>query len=141
MHLLRPRNQRKGAIADVEFEGEPYGAGVSFLIGNAPPGIGPPLHKHPYAEVCIVRSGQAAMTVDGQDIVAQAGDIVVIGPGTPHRFISTGDERLDMVCIHANSRFIIEGLGDRHGEGTDLRRSSGANVLSDNADMPRCSRS
>ena len=133
LHLLRPRNQRKGAIADVEFEGEPYAAGVSFFLGNAPPGIGPPLHNHSYAEVCIVRSGQAAMTLDGQDIVAQAGDIVVIGPGTPHRFVSTGDERLDMMCIHANSQFIIEWLGDRRREGTDLRRGTGANVMSDNA--------
>jgi mannose-6-phosphate isomerase-like protein (cupin superfamily) len=135
LHLLRPRNQRKGAIADVEFEGEPYGAGVSFFLGNALPGIGPPLHKHPYAEVCIVRSGQAAMTVDGQDIVAHAGDIVVIGPGTPHRFVSTGDEQLEMACIHANSHFIIEWLGDRSGEGTDLRSDAGTNVLSDNAKL------
>ena len=73
------------------------------------------------------------MTLDGQDIVAQAGDIVVIGPGTPHRFVSTGDERLDMMCIHANSQFIIEWLGDRRREGTDLRRGTGANVMSDNA--------
>ncbi len=124
LRLLRPSEQRRGAIADVEFEGEPYGAGVSFFLGNALSGRGPPLHKHPYAEVCIVRSGQAAMTVKGQDIVAHAGDIVVIGSGTPHRFVAIGDERLDMVCIHANSRFIIEWLSDRRGDGTDLRRNA-----------------
>lgn len=112
-HLLKPNDQRKGAIADVEFEGGPYGAGVCFLLGNAPPGRGPPLHKHPYAEVCVVRSGQVAMTVDGREVIARPGDIAVIGPGTPHRFVGIGDERLDMVCIHATSRFIIEWLSDR----------------------------
>jgi mannose-6-phosphate isomerase-like protein (cupin superfamily) len=67
-HILHRRDQRKGAIATVEFEGEPYCAG--------------------------------------------AGDIVVIGPATPHRFAAIGDERLDMVCAHASDRFIIECLSD-----------------------------
>ena len=48
------------------------------------------------------------MTVAGEEVVAGAGDIVVIGPETPHRFVAIGDERLDMICIHASDRFIIE---------------------------------
>ncbi len=111
-HILRRGDQRQGAIAAVEFEGQPYGAGVSFFLGDLAPGKGPGLHKHPYAETCIVRSGQAAMTVDGEEVVAGPGDIVVIGPGAPHRFTAVGEERLDMVCIHASDRFIIEWLND-----------------------------
>lgn len=110
--ILKPCDQRKGAIAAVEFEGEPYGAGVSFFEGNLPPGKGPGLHQHPYPETCIVLSGQAAMVVDGEQVLAGAGDIVVIGPATPHRFTAIGDERLNMVCVHASSRFIIERLSD-----------------------------
>jgi mannose-6-phosphate isomerase-like protein (cupin superfamily) len=108
--VLKPSDQRKGAIAKVEFEGEPYGAGVSFFVGNLPPGKGPGLHQHPYAETCIVLSGQAAMIIDGEEVVASAGDIVVIAPATPHCFTAGGDERLDMVCIHASERFVIESL-------------------------------
>ena len=113
-HILHRRDQRKGAIATVEFEGDPYGAGVSFFLGNLPPGKGPRRHQHPYAETCIVLSGQAAMLVDGEEVVAGAGDIdiVVIGSATPHRFTAIGDERLDMVCVHASDRFMIEGLSD-----------------------------
>jgi mannose-6-phosphate isomerase-like protein (cupin superfamily) len=111
-HILNRRDQRKGAIAAVEFEGQPYGAGISFLKGNLPPGKGPGLHKHPYAETCIVLSGQAAMVVDGEEVVAVAGDIVVIGPATPHRFTATGEGQLDMVCVHASDRVIIERLSD-----------------------------
>jgi mannose-6-phosphate isomerase-like protein (cupin superfamily) len=110
--ILNRRDQRKGAIATVEFEGEPYGAGVSFFLGNLPPGKGPGLHQHPYAETCIVLSGQAAMVVDGEEVVAGAGDIVVIGPATPHRFTAIGDERLDMVCVHDTDLFVIENLSD-----------------------------
>ncbi len=111
-HILHPDDQRKGAIAAVEFQGESYGAGVSFFIGDLEPGKGPRLHKHPYAETCIVRSGQAAMTIDGEEVVAGPGDIVVIAPETPHRFTAIGDERLVAVCIHASDRFIIEWLSD-----------------------------
>lgn len=110
--ILKRCDQRKGAIAAVEFEGEPYGAGISFFQGNLPPGRGPGLHKHPYPETCIVLSGQAGMVVDGEEVVAGAGDIVVIGPATPHRFTAIGDQRLAMVCVHASDRFIIESLSD-----------------------------
>ena len=110
--IVHADDQRKGAIAAVEFEGEPFGSEVSFFLGDLAPGKGPGLHKHPYSETCIVRSGQAAMTVDGEEVTAIAGDIVVIGPETPHRFAAIGDGRLEMVCIHASDRFIIEWLDD-----------------------------
>ena len=109
-HLLHRDNQPKGAIADVEFEGEPYAAGISFFIGNLEPGKGPRLHKHPYSETCIVRSGRASMIIDGAEVVAGPGDIVVIGPETPHRFTAVGDERFVAICVHASDRFIIEWL-------------------------------
>jgi Cupin domain len=41
------------------------------------------LHKHPYCETWIVRSGRARMTADGQDIEPGPGDIVVVGSETP----------------------------------------------------------
>jgi quercetin dioxygenase-like cupin family protein len=111
-HVVRQGDAPRGAIAAVAFEGEPYGAGISFFLGDLPPGEGPALHRHPYAEICLVRAGRAAITVDGQDVVARAGDIVVIGPGSPHSFTAVGDERLEGVCLHAASRFVIEWLGD-----------------------------
>jgi mannose-6-phosphate isomerase-like protein (cupin superfamily) len=109
-HIVKRGEQRKGKIASVEFEGQPFGACLSFFVGNLAPGQGPGLHKHPYSETCIVLRGQAAMVLDGQEVVAGAGDIVVIGPETPHRFTAVGEERLDMVAVHDSDRFIIESL-------------------------------
>jgi mannose-6-phosphate isomerase-like protein (cupin superfamily) len=117
-HILRRNEQRKGAIAAVEFEGEPYGAGASFLLGDLAPGTGPRPHTHPYAEICIVRSGQAAMTIDGREVTAGPGDIVVIGPQTPHSFVVVGEQRLDMVCIHVRERFIMQWCETQRSEGT-----------------------
>jgi quercetin dioxygenase-like cupin family protein len=110
-HVVRRGQAPQGAIATVALEGEPYGAGVSLFLGDLLPGKGPALHRHPYPEICLVRAGQMAVTVDGQDIIASAGDIVIIGPESPHSFAAVGGERLEGVCIHAASRFIIEWLG------------------------------
>ncbi|HET7213212.1 MAG TPA: cupin domain-containing protein [Terriglobia bacterium] len=107
-HIVHREDQRKGKVATVEFEGEPYGAGISFFLGNLEAGQGPGPHQHPYAETCIIFSGQAAIVIDGEQFVAGAGDIVVISPGTPHHFAAIGNERLDMVAIHHTDRFVIE---------------------------------
>ena len=109
-HILKPCDQRNGPIAKVEFQGAPYGAGISFFHGNLPPGKAPGLHQHPYPETCLVLSGQAAMVVDGEEVVVGAGDIVVIGPATPHRFTAIGVDPLALVCVHASDRVIIDTL-------------------------------
>lgn len=112
-HVLKRDEQRKGSIADVAFEGAPYGAGLSFFHGNLSPGQGPGLHQHPYPETCIVLSGRVQVVVDGEQVEAAAGDILVMGPKTPHRFTAAGEGRLDMLCIHASDRFIMEWLDGR----------------------------
>ena len=94
----------------VRFEGEPYGSGVSFFLVDNEPGAGPDLHRHPYSETWIVRSGRARMTADGKEIEAGPGDIVVVGPDTAHKFKNAGSERLEMVCIHSAPRMIQEDL-------------------------------
>jgi mannose-6-phosphate isomerase-like protein (cupin superfamily) len=96
----------------VTFEGEPYGSGVSFFLVDNVPGAGPDLHKHPYSETWIVRTGKARFTADGEDIEAGPGDIVVVGSETPHKFKNIGADRLDIVCIHAAPRMIQEDLED-----------------------------
>ena len=107
-HIFQRGDLPKGIIADVEFEGNQFGANISFFIGELEPGKGPGLHKHPYPETLIIHSGQASMVVDGQEILAGPGDIVVIGLGTRHRFTAIGAERLAAIAIHASNRFVIE---------------------------------
>jgi quercetin dioxygenase-like cupin family protein len=111
-HILHPQDQRKSAIAKVAFEGASHGAGISFFQGDLAPGKGPGLHQHPYPETCIVLGGRAALVVGGEETVAAAGDIVVIAPATPHRFTAIGDERLEMICVHASDRFVIDWVVD-----------------------------
>lgn len=90
----------------MKFEGEPYGSGVSFFLVNNAPGMGPDLHKHPYSETWIIRSGRARITADGQDIEAGPGDIIVVTAEAPHKFKNIGTDHLDIICIHAAPRMI-----------------------------------
>jgi mannose-6-phosphate isomerase-like protein (cupin superfamily) len=94
----------------ITFEGEPFGSGVSFFHVNNEPGAGPDLHRHPYSETWIVRSGRARFTADGDELEAGPGDILVVGPDTPHKFKNAGKDRLEIICIHASPRMIQENL-------------------------------
>jgi mannose-6-phosphate isomerase-like protein (cupin superfamily) len=96
----------------VTFEGDPYASGVSFFLVNNEPGAGPDLHKHPYSETWIVRSGKARITANGEDVEAGPGDIMVVAPETPHKFKNVGNDRLDIICIHSSPRIIQEWLED-----------------------------
>ncbi|MBO1752486.1 cupin domain-containing protein [Actinotalea sp. BY-33] len=95
------------------FEGEGYGSGVSFFLVDTPPGGGPVLHKHPYSETWVVRAGAVRITADGVDTLAGPGDIAVVPPETPHKFLNVGEDRLEMICIHASPRILQENLEER----------------------------
>jgi mannose-6-phosphate isomerase-like protein (cupin superfamily) len=111
MHtVIRDGEVPRSRAGTLTFEGEPHGSGVSFFLVNNLPGSGPDLHRHPYAETWIVQEGTGRFTADGEDIDAGPGDIVVVGPNTPHKFKNVGDGRLNVVCIHASARMIQEDL-------------------------------
>lgn len=96
-----------------EFEGDDYGAiGASVIVVDAPPGSGPKLHKHPYAEIFVVLEGQATFTA-GEDVIeAVGGQIVVVPAGVPHKFVNSGTGPLRQVDIHPSGQFITEWLDD-----------------------------
>ena len=111
MHtVIRAGELRRSRGGTITFEGEPHGSGVSFFLVDSEPGAGPGLHRHPYSETWIVRSGTARFTADGEELDAGPGDIVVVGAETPHKFVNSGAGRLDIVCIHASPVMIQEDL-------------------------------
>ncbi len=111
MHrVIRAGELRPSLGGTVTFEGDSHGSGVSFFLVDNEPGAGPDLHRHPYSETWIVRSGRVRFTADGEDVEAGPGDIVVVGAETPHKFKNVGTDRLDVICIHASPRMIQEDL-------------------------------
>ena len=95
-----------------EFQGVRHGAGVSFIVGDAPPGGGPRLHRHPYEEVFVVQEGSVTFTAGEEVVEASGGQVVVVPAGVAHKFVNSGAGRLRQVDIHASERFVTEWLED-----------------------------
>ena len=74
------------------FDGHPHGSSVSVFLSHNTPGTGAPLHKHPYEETFFVIEGDVLFTVDGKEIEAGDGDIIVVPANTPHKFVSRGEK-------------------------------------------------
>ena len=77
---------------------------MSFCVVDAAAGKGPALHSHPYSETFLVQGGRARFEIDGRELHAVAGDVVVVAAEAVHAFRAVGPERLRMVAIHASPR-------------------------------------
>jgi mannose-6-phosphate isomerase-like protein (cupin superfamily) len=94
-----------------EIPGESSGAGVSIIFNyQKEAGGGPRLHRHPYAETFIIRQGTAIFTVGEETIRANAGQIVVVPAGVPHKFTNEGPGPMESIDIHASPTFVTEWL-------------------------------
>jgi mannose-6-phosphate isomerase-like protein (cupin superfamily) len=106
------RDPERGTL----FEGASHGAAdVSFfLVDRRLPGGGPPLHVHPYPEVFVVLEGAVGIVVDGKEMEARAGQVVVSPAGQSHRFWNAGPGRLRTVNIHPSARVVQTWVPEGH---------------------------
>ncbi|QDZ02072.1 cupin domain-containing protein [Nitratireductor mangrovi] len=94
-----------------EWQGGVHGAGICVIANRIErPGGGPRLHRHPYAETFVIRSGRALFTVGGEEIEAAAGHILVVPAGVPHKFENLGPGPLETIDIHEAGSFETEWL-------------------------------
>jgi len=87
-----------GAIGYLE--GARYGIATSVYHSQVPPGAGPGEHTHPYVELWVLHDGQARCLVGGSSFDAEAGDVVIVPPDTPHSFVNNGGGPLRQTAIH-----------------------------------------
>jgi mannose-6-phosphate isomerase-like protein (cupin superfamily) len=82
----------------------------SIILVHSRPGVGPKVHRHPYAEVFVVESGQATFQIGDETLVVEGGHVVVSPPGEAHGFTNSGSDELRLTAIHGASRFNTEWL-------------------------------
>jgi mannose-6-phosphate isomerase-like protein (cupin superfamily) len=88
-----------------QFQGFQFGdVNVSFFVSATPPGRGPLLHMHPYAEVFVVQDAGLTFVVGDQTIDAAAGQIIVVPAGTPHKLTNTGAAVAHHIDIHTSAK-------------------------------------
>ena len=76
-------------------------APVSIFVTRYEQGGGPDLHLHPYPEVFVVEEGTATFTAGDEEIVVDAGHVVVVPAETPHGFKNRGpDAVLRVLSVH-----------------------------------------
>ena len=109
-HLISIEELPHGGTAHT-FEGYRYDdADVSFFLTDGPPGSGPKLHKHPYAEVFVIQEGNVTFTAGDDTIEATSGQIVVVPAGVPHKFVNSGSGRARHIDIHTSRRMVTTWL-------------------------------
>jgi mannose-6-phosphate isomerase-like protein (cupin superfamily) len=106
----RPDGRDDGEEWAETYEELPGGAGISLILESTTKGgVGPRLHRHPYAETFIIRRGSATFTIGTEQVQGRAGQILVVPAQVPHKF-STSDEGYEGIHIHENSTFVTEWL-------------------------------
>lgn len=94
-----------------EFVGAEHGEiPFSVILVHSRPGVGPKLHRHPYAEVFVVESGRATFRIGDEEIVVEGGHVVVSPAGEAHGFTNSGSGQLRLTAIHGANRFDTEWL-------------------------------
>jgi mannose-6-phosphate isomerase-like protein (cupin superfamily) len=109
--LVIPLSELDPTAHSHEFVGAEHGdVPFSVILVHSRPGVGPKLHRHPYAEVFVVESGEATFRIGDETVVVEGGHVVVSPPGEAHGFTNTGTGDLRLTAIHASSRFTTEWL-------------------------------
>jgi len=111
MALIINKDQLQRTGTGWKFEGFNFtDANISFFIIEAAPGKGAKLHQHPYEEIFINLEGKATFTVGNETMEIKAGNVVIVPPNTPHKFVNTGDGILRQVDIHPVKQMIQTNL-------------------------------
>src|ERR1700761_6148564 len=68
---------------------------------HAPPGGGPPPHRHDFEEMFTVLDGEVRVTFRGETMVARAGQTINVPANAPHAFTNAGDAPARLLCMCA----------------------------------------
>ena|SRR3712207_5665987 len=107
MTFVQPLADLRTSPTVALFEGRRHaGVELSFYDTTWKTGRGPALHLHPYPEVFLVEAGEATFVVDGDEVVAGSGHVVVVPANTPHRFENRAAAPLRVLSLHPNGEVL-----------------------------------
>ena len=109
MNIFRRSDWASGKGWNGKLEGQNLGTQISFLFNEVTEsGKGPPVHRHPYDEVYVVRQGQARVTVGDDEAVVNEGDILVIPANTPHKVLTEGTGPFEIISVHVSEKIVMD---------------------------------
>ena len=76
------------------------------LVTIQPGSTGPGAHAHAAEDDSFyILEGELTFTLDGEQLVAEAGTFVLIPPGVPHAFANRGEAVVRCINVHAPAGF------------------------------------
>ena len=127
---------------------ETNGEAVEIEVYVRPGGVVAAAHVHPYqTERFEVISGRIGMKLGRRSLEAGPNDIVVVEPGTPHKFWNAGDEELHFLTVvkpalqferllETMFGLAVDGKTNRKGMPNPLRLAVIANAHFDDVRLP-----
>ncbi|MBB2178665.1 cupin domain-containing protein [Gluconacetobacter tumulicola] len=88
-----------------------YGAQSTFVVWTMKTGAIVPLHHHPNEQITWITRGRAEVYSGGKKYVMKAGDLMVIPPNVPHKFVITEDT-VDIDIFAPQRQDWIDGTAD-----------------------------
>jgi quercetin dioxygenase-like cupin family protein len=88
--------------------GSDYGLATSVMESTIAPGSGPRRHRHPHAEIFVLHDGQGHFEVEGDEMDAEPGDILIVPPDAWHTFTNSGPSMLRLTAIHEDRRAVTD---------------------------------
>lgn len=113
-----------GLTLGVVLEPADSGGELTIIETTNAPGFGPPFHRHPETEVFRVLEGRYVFEVDGKRYPAEAGDVISVPGGVPHRFVNVSDQpsrQLVMMLPGLDAYAFFGGLAEVLREGVPSR--------------------
>ena len=92
MNIDRWDPDRDGPPTEEALRSKLEGSGYSVSRYMYPPGTFFPEHTHSVDKIDAVVSGRFRMTVEGRELILEAGDCLAVPRGTPHSAEVVGDE-------------------------------------------------
>jgi quercetin dioxygenase-like cupin family protein len=76
-----------------------YGEQMMMVLSATLPGHEVASHSHPHEQIGMVYSGQARLTIGGEERLVGKGDFYCIPAGVPHSDVCVGDEPFVMLDV------------------------------------------
>jgi quercetin dioxygenase-like cupin family protein len=115
----------RGGVAMSPLATSALGATEALVLrGRVAPGLEFPAHSHDRQEILVFLSGSAQSTIGEDEHRIEAGDVVIIPPGTVHSFAALGGDTLEAIGITPSGTHTYLPSGEElklHGEHEERR--------------------